>query len=49
MQAWLADPGNRSDRYGRYNYTLEPYGITPETIERLFEGYSRRFKLGRFA
>lgn len=49
MRAWLADPGNRSDRYGRYNYTLEPYGITRETIERLFEGYSRRFKLGRFA
>lgn len=49
MQAWLADPGNASNRYGRYDYALEPFGLNREMIEQAFEGYSRRFKLGRFA
>ena len=49
MRAWLADPSNASNRYGRYDYALEPFGLTREMIETAFEGYSRRFKLGRFA
>lgn len=49
MKAWLANPANAPDRYGRYRYTMEPYGLTPELIETAFEGYSRRFKLGKFA
>ena len=49
MQAWLADPGNASNRYGRYDYALEPFGLSREMIETAFEGYSRRFRLGRFA
>ena len=49
MQAWLADPGNASNRYGRYGYALEPFGLSREMIETAFEGYSRRFRLGRFA
>jgi hypothetical protein len=49
MTAWLADPANAPDRYGRYRYTMEPYGLTAEMIETAFEGYSRRFKLGKFA
>lgn len=49
MRGWLADPGNASNRYGRYDYALEPFGLTREMIETAFEGYSRRFKLGRFA
>lgn len=49
MHAWLADPDNASNRYGRYNYALEPFGLTREMIETAFEGYSRRFRLGRFA
>src|SRR6218665_2534497 len=49
MKAWLSDPGNRSDRYGRYDYTLEPYGLSRTMIETAFEGYSRRFRLGQFA
>jgi hypothetical protein len=49
METWLADPGNRPDRYGRYNYALEPFGLSREMIEEQFEGYSRRFRLGRFA
>jgi len=49
MRAWLADPGNRSDRYGRYPYTLEPYGLSEALLERSFDGYRRRFGLGRYA
>jgi hypothetical protein len=49
MQAWLADPGNASNRYGRYDYALEPFGLTREMIEGAFEGYCRRFRLGSFA
>ncbi|ATI83291.1 sulfotransferase family protein [Sphingobium yanoikuyae] len=49
MQAWLADPANASNRYGRYDYALEPFGLTREAIENAFEGYCRRFRLGKFA
>lgn len=48
MQAWLADPANASNRYGRYDYAMEPFGLSREMIEAAFEGYSRRFRLGRF-
>ena len=49
MRGWLADPGNASNRYGRYDYAPEPFGLSREMIEQAFEGYSRRVKLGRFA
>lgn len=49
MRAWLADPSNRSDRYGRYSYTLEPYGLTEDMLEQGFDGYRRRFGLGKYA
>lgn len=49
MRGWLADPANASNRYGRYDYAMEPFGLTREMIETAFEGYSRRFRLGRFA
>lgn len=49
MRTWLADPANASNRHGRYDYALEPFGLSREMIETAFEGYSRRFKLGRFA
>jgi hypothetical protein len=49
MRTWLADPANASNRYGRYDYALEPFGLSREMIETAFEGYSRRFGLGRFA
>lgn len=48
MRDWLADPANANDRYGRYNYAMEPFNLSREMIERMFEGYSRRFKLGNF-
>ena len=49
MKAWLADPTKAPDRYGRYRYTMEPYGLTRKMIEGAFEGYCRRFGLGKFA
>lgn len=48
MRTWLTDPGNASNRYGRYDYALEPFGLTRDMIETAFEGYSQRFGLGRF-
>ncbi len=42
MQAWLADPGNRADRYGRYPYTPEPFGLTKEWLAELFGEYHHR-------
>jgi len=46
MRAWLADPSNQQDRYGRYPYSLEPFGLTSEEVTAAFAGYSRRFGLG---
>jgi hypothetical protein len=43
MRAWLDDPANRVDRYGRYPYAYEPFGITPEWVDELFAGYHERF------
>lgn len=48
MRAWLADPANRADRYGRHDYALEPYGLTRQGLERAFDGYRRRFRLGDY-
>jgi hypothetical protein len=45
MQAWLADPANRPDRYGRYGYTLEPFGLTEAMLEKAFRPYRERFGL----
>ena len=43
MRAWLADPANRSDRYGRYNYTLEPFGLTAAALRQSFAAYRAKF------
>jgi sulfotransferase family protein len=45
MEAWLGDPANRPDRYGRYSYALEPFGLTKPMIERSFAPYIDRFQL----
>jgi hypothetical protein len=45
MRAWLDDPGHRSDRYGRYPYSLEPFGLKREDVARLFADYGERFGL----
>jgi len=45
MRAWLDDPGHRPDRYGRYPYSLEPFGLEREDVARMFADYSERFGL----
>jgi hypothetical protein len=43
MRAWLDDPSNRVDRYDRYPYAHEPFGITPEWVGDLFAADHERF------
>ncbi len=45
MRAWLDDPANAADRYGRYPYSFEALGLTREWIDDMFCEYSRRFDL----
>jgi hypothetical protein len=45
MRAWLADPSNRTDRYGRYPYSYEPFGLSEDWVRQLFSDYSKRFGL----
>jgi hypothetical protein len=45
IRAWLADPSNRTDRYGRYRYTYEPFGLEAGWVRELFTDYRRRFNL----
>jgi hypothetical protein len=42
---WLTDPSNRSDRYGRYAYALEPFGLSTELLTSAFSAYRKRFDL----
>lgn len=45
LQAWLVDPENKVDRYGRYPYSYEPLGLDRKWVQELFAGYSKRFGL----
>lgn len=45
LEAWLADPENKVDRYGRYPYSYEPFGLDKKWIQQLFADYSKRFGL----
>jgi hypothetical protein len=45
MRAWLDEPSNRVDRYGRYPYAHESFGMTREWVGELFAAYHRRFDL----
>ncbi len=45
VTAWLADPENAVDRYGRYPYSYEAFGLDREWVEDLFADYSRYFGL----
>ena len=42
---WLADPENSSDRYGRYPYSYEAFGLDRDWVEALFSDYTERFGL----
>jgi hypothetical protein len=45
-RAWLKDPENASDRYGKYQYSYEAFGLDQAWVEALFADYSKRFGLG---
>jgi hypothetical protein len=45
LRAWLDDPENQSDRYGRYPYSYEALGLDRHWVEELFQPYSKRFGL----
>jgi hypothetical protein len=46
MRAWLDSPDNRADRYGRYPYSYEPFGLDAAWVGEQFTGYSKRFCRG---
>jgi len=43
MRAWLDDPGHRPDRYGRYPYSLQQFGLNEAEVAAAFADYSKRF------
>lgn len=45
LQTWLNDPENRVDRYGRYPYSYQPFGLDEAWIKELFSDYSNHFGL----
>ena len=45
FKAWLADPENAADRFGRYPYSYEAFGLDKVWVEQLFADYSKRFGL----
>jgi hypothetical protein len=47
MKRWLANPKNRSDRYGKFRYSLEPFGMSADEMDGLFRSYRERFKIPR--
>jgi len=47
MQAWLDD--NPQDKFGRHEYKLDQYGLSPGAAELLFERYLARYDIEREA
>lgn len=45
MRAWLAD--NPQDKFGRHEYQLAKYGLTPEMVRPRFERYLSRYEVER--
>ncbi|MDO7836767.1 sulfotransferase [Sphingobium sp. HBC34] len=43
MRAWLDDPANDSDRYGRHTYTFAPFGVDWQTLGPTFDVYRQRY------
>jgi hypothetical protein len=43
MRAWLAD--NPQDKFGRHEYRLEAYGLTPRKVRSMFERYLSRYQV----
>jgi len=47
MKRWLASPKNRSDRYGKFRYSLEPFGMSADEMDEIFRPYRERFEIPR--
>ncbi len=45
MRAWLAD--NPQDKFGRHEYQLAKYGLTPEMVRPRFDRYLSRYDVER--
>lgn len=45
MRAWLAD--NPQDKFGRHEYKLAQYGLSPSKVEALLERYLSRYEVER--
>lgn len=43
MRQWLADPAHRSDRHGKFLYSLEQFGLKEDEVRAGFAGYYERF------
>ena len=41
MQAWIDD--NPQDKFGRHEYKLAPFGLSPEGLRPRFERYLSRY------
>ncbi len=42
IEAWLADPGNASDRYGKFSYELSHFGLERDQLAERFAFYGER-------
>jgi len=45
LRAWLDDPGNRSDRFGKWAYDLADHEVSADEVRERFAGYRERFGL----
>ena len=43
MRDWLADPANSGERHGKFQYSLEQYGLDEDDIRARFAGYYQKF------
>ncbi len=43
VRGWLADPGNRSDRHGKWTYDLADFGVTEDGVRERFRSYIDHF------
>jgi len=43
MQAWLDD--NPQGKFGRHEYELDQFGLTPEGVRKRFERYLSRYEV----
>jgi hypothetical protein len=41
----MADPAFRADRYGKFAYTLESFGLDRGALRRAFADYCDRFEI----